>query len=884
MRLFHFALCATSLILTCLSLTVQSHAYDFKEQGYCYKITSDSTVEVTYQKSSSPAYTTPLSTQLSFPEDVTYDGKTYRVTSIGSCAFMGCTDVKEVITNKSMTKIGNSAFSGCKNLKLAYFGESMEFVDGHAFGNCSGLEHILIDYYNTHFETNSNQSVLIEKATNTLVVGTKNAIIPNTVKSIGNSAFYGCSGLTSIDIPKSVESIGSSSFAHCEGLTEIAIPSSVTSIGEGAFNGCLNLKSVTIGESLEAMGQWAFFRCNSLEEINWYAISCNDFNYKQKPFEGLSINKINFGDEVKHIPAYLFNSLPNLTEVRVPNSTESIGDDAFSNCSSLNSIKLGKSLSSLGYRVFWDCPELSSITIHPGNTTFDSRDECNAIIESTSNTLLFGCKNTTIPHSVTSIGSSAFYKCSGLTSLNIPPSVKTIESSAFSNCTNLTSINLPNSIKALKDNTFYCCTGLTAVALPNTLTSISEQAFLGCPNITDITLTGKGTWMGYNLQGQLKPTGKTLRIGSEITSILYGNFQPSEIYCYNENPPTLNEVTFSSYEGTLHVPSTSTAAYFTADFWKNFTNRNNDIKESISLRDNKASLTQWQEMRITATTTPSDMSLLWVSTNNAVAQVNKEGVITATGAGECDIIVSAASNAAVSATCHLVVNYPDISIILNKDNSEIYIGGTDTLDVIITPDNTGLVPAWVSSDENVAVVNNGVVTAVGEGECEIVAKVLDKSASCHITVMGIDISLDKEQVNLSPNEMFTLYPSCSPNIAIEYVVTSSDTNVAVARVVNAASSNNVTGKAVQVVGVNKGTATITVASADGKATPATCLIVVNDALQGDVDGNNIVNGSDVTALYTHLLNGQETAGNADVDGNGTINGSDVTFLYNLLLK
>ena len=205
---------------------------------------------------------------------------------------------------------------------------------------------------------------------------------------------------------------------------EVVIPStvsyegvtySVTSIGNYAFSSCSGLISVTIPNSVTSIGNYAFFCCSGLMSVI-------------------------IPNSLKIIEYDAFEECSSLTSIEIPNSVTSIESSAFSSCTSLTSITIGNSVTSIGINPFSSCSSLTSITVDAGNSVYDSRENCNAIIETSSNTLVVGCKKSTIPNSVTGIGEDAFSGCFGLTSIILPNHVTRIGDSAFHSCSSLADI------------------------------------------------------------------------------------------------------------------------------------------------------------------------------------------------------------------------------------------------------------------------------------------------------------------------------------------------------------------------------------------------------------------------------------------------------------
>ena len=390
-----------SIFLLLALLPVVLCAHDFEMNGIFYNI-NGTNATVTYKGSSYNSYSNEYSGSVTVPSNVTYNGTTYSVTGIENEAFRSCNELTGVTIPASVTSIGNYAFNGCSSLMVLW--------------------------------------------------------VPNSVKSIGNWAFGGCSELA-------IASIGES----------------VTKIGYQAFSGCSSLSTIIIPETVKEIGTYVFKNCFKLKTLYFNAVSCDNFNSysNEYPFSSSCIETIIIGDKVNVIPSNFacrlaslktviignsvtainpdafefcsgltsvtignsvttigpcaFSGCTGLTSVTIPNSVTTIGNAAFSGCTRLTNLLIGQSVAAIDWNSFYRCTNLSSIEVANGNTTYDSRNNSNAIIETATNTLKVGCKTTIIPNSVTAIGRSAFSGCRGI-SITIPSSVCSIDIGAFSEC------------------------------------------------------------------------------------------------------------------------------------------------------------------------------------------------------------------------------------------------------------------------------------------------------------------------------------------------------------------------------------------------------------------------------------------------------------------
>ena len=485
------------------------------------------------------------------PSSVTHEGVDYSVTRIEGNAFRGSADLTSVTIPHSVTSIGDGIFDGCTSLTSINIEEGNPVFDSrencnaiietasntlivgckgstipngvpsigkNAFKDCSGLTSINIPNSVTSIGNEAfsgcsnltkvelNNAAIVSKKYNyntgssiiTIFGGqVKEYILGEDVTSIGDGAFYGCSNLISVQMTDNVTSIGEYAFSGCEKLASINISNKVTSIGDFAFRNCFKLTSITIPASLTNLEPHTFYNCRLTKvEIHSNAIVSKDESYTSLgSYFGSLVEEYVLGEEVTSIGDYAFSGSA-ITSISIPNNVTSIGKSAFSG-SAITSITIPAKVTSIGDNAFYSCIGLTSIQVESGNTVYDSRNNCNAIIETASNTLLLGCQNTIIPNTVTGIGDNAFYCCEGLTSISIPNSVKNIGDNAFQGCTGLTTVNLPNSITKIGKNAFLACRGLTSVNIPNSVTNIDEKAFFGCDNLKSITIPKSVTNIGY---------------------------------------------------------------------------------------------------------------------------------------------------------------------------------------------------------------------------------------------------------------------------------------------------------------------------------------------------------------------------------------------------
>ena len=481
---------------------------DFSSDGIYYKILSESTVGVTKQYKDSRHYNywagdvlcsfgndyPCYNGSITVPATVNNYGKTYTVTAIVDEAFMN-SNVSSVTLPATITEIGNYAFANSEIQGLT-LPESITTIGAGAFTGCSYITDVnfpasvtsLGDYAYSRCEALNNVALngslsAIGKYSFSNCQGLTQVTIPATVTTIGANAFYSCKNLVDVSMSEGLETIGNGAFMGCSSLTDISLPSTVTTIGNSVFSQCNGLTQLTLGNSLTSIGSSAFSRCTSLTDIvipEGVTVIGNSAFYGCKALVSASLP-----NALEAIDYSTFLGCAALSQVNWPASLTSINFDAFNGCKSLPGVTIPAALTTIAARAFDDCPSLASIQVEQGNTVFDSRESCNAIIETGSNALILGCKNTVVPSTITAIGDHAFYNCADLAEVTIPDGVTRIGEYAFYNCKGLTEITIPATVDTICSDAFYTCTGLKTVTCLALLPPVVYyRTFISCYDAT----------------------------------------------------------------------------------------------------------------------------------------------------------------------------------------------------------------------------------------------------------------------------------------------------------------------------------------------------------------------------------------------------------------
>ena len=464
-----------------------------------YRILNDSTVEVEADFRLSDS----MSKDIIIPESVSYKEKEYNVTEIGANVSWVSykINVNSITIPSSIKKIGRGAFDGCRisavhitDLKSwceIEFGEPMSKSDYNPF-----------DYSFVSYTAYSNP---LYYAQHLCIDGkeVKDLVIPDSITIVKPYAFLGYKSLTSVTVM--AVDIENGAFQMCPNLETVTLGGLTSRIGRYAFANCSNLTNVCFTDSLTFIDSFAFEECHSLKNIN-------------------------LPNALRHIGYWAFSGCTELSPPMLPDSLEYLGGGAFSGCKLIRNLYIPSKVKSIEQAFKMD--SIETITVDIRNPYLDSRNNCNAVIETQTNKLLFGCKNSfvpngvriiddlsclsidsiVIPSSVESISCMAFFRCDKLTYVEFqePDSILKISCRAFADCTSLKELVFSNKIQFVnypdiinfRDNSnyehFMNCTNLKTVTLPSTMRKIPKRMFYGCTSLTTVNFPDGLTQIGEN--------------------------------------------------------------------------------------------------------------------------------------------------------------------------------------------------------------------------------------------------------------------------------------------------------------------------------------------------------------------------------------------------
>jgi len=491
--------------------------------GLYYNLdTINQTAEVTYEKGYDFINYQAVGSELVIPSTVEYNAIKYSVTSIGDSAFVDSYDITSFTIPNSIVRIGKSAFASC-NMQTIILPDHVTVIEDSAFYSCNDLQEITLP----------DSLQRIGNATFSYCTVLSSVRLPEGLTTIGEDAFSYCSGLTEILLPSSLTSIGRGAFMRCISLQSITLPDKLTRIEWETFNGCSSMTSAIMGSGLTEIGNEVFSRCSSLTSVT---IGPNVTDIGMNAFYGcVGLTSVTIPASVINLEALAFQNCSGLTSIVIPENVATMGTGVFRGCTGLvaitsrtitpincgsgafegvdKSIPLYVPAESLDaykaanqWKDFTDIRTIAEPQVFENPVLIDglyfNLDTINQTAEVTyekedeENNYASLSGELIIPsmveyhgraYNVTSIGSLAFYFCSGISSVTIPNSVTELGEWAFGNCRGMTSLNLSNRITRIENSAFSYCTGLTYVTIPNSVTSIGDGAFEMCSSLAIVS-------------------------------------------------------------------------------------------------------------------------------------------------------------------------------------------------------------------------------------------------------------------------------------------------------------------------------------------------------------------------------------------------------------
>ncbi|MDE5791256.1 MAG: leucine-rich repeat protein, partial [Muribaculaceae bacterium] len=661
----------------------------------------------------------PKLTTLTFPA---------KTTSIGHFCFANDISLKELIftdSPKTLT-LGSGAlnqsvpdynigFFGNSRLESLYIGRNITYTASPSYGYSP--------FYNQQFLTDVrfSQAGTVTFCHDYLLYGVNNCkelILPESLQTIGSRTFANMTILEGITIPNKVTEIGTYAFSEDKTLKYAKLSTSCPWLKEGLFNSCDSLESIFIPAIVTKMDTRMFANCKSLAsatfegnsdilEMGYGASNSNYGLFRDCPLETLNLDRwitydtnqpsyapfysikelknLSLGENVGIIDKYMFAYCTGLEELYLPDTIESVGLWGFRGCSSLKKVRFSEKLSQVSDFGFSECTSLDNVIF---------------------------------PASMTSIADNSFSNCTSLKTLDLGKSLMIIGPSAFKNDGALEGIEIPETLYGLGVEAFANCTSLPYVAI-KAISSVGRQAFEGCTGLQWVSLSEKTTSLGEN----------SFAGCSDIKYIKsYAQLPPEGLVNFVESVPE---------NGTLFVPESSLDYYQYSPTWENWLDirplNDNVLVSSITLDKSEISFKATDTATLSVTVgadDATDKEIIWRTSDEQIASVDNDGIVTAIAVGEAIITALAADGSGIKAECKVTVNPTLVeSIAINSATSSLKKGRTLELSASVAPATaTNQEIIWSSSNPSIATVDDkGNVTAISAGDVNILATAADES-------------------------------------------------------------------------------------------------------------------------------------------------------------
>ena len=673
------------------------------------------------------------------------------VTAIKYQAFYDCKNLNNVKISSSTTVIEESSFAYDINLKNIVIPDSVTEIKKGAFAKCKNLSNVVLSKRLTilgaevFYDDDSIETIKIPKTLTT----TKDTIQTyaygdgyESMSSVYKGSFYNCSGLKKVIFENGITNIPDCLFRRCDGLEDVSIPDSVISIEGSVFADCTSLKEIVLPDTINSMGTYVFSGCTNLKKVHIPNIR---INMMEGTFNNCkSLENINFPDTLETIQGSAFKNCTSLKEVVLPGKVKTIEGSAFSGCTALTKVVIPDSVRTINGSAFSHCEVLTDLSIAEGVTEIKGNAfEYNKALQ-----------KVTLPDSLNKLGDKAFQYCDSLSEVDMGAGIKVVPKYCFYEDPALTSIILPQQMTAVNDYAFGNCTKFEDITMNRNVSSVVANAF-SYPD--KLTIHGISGTYAENFANDNSITFKA--INSPATSVKlnhtkYNLAKNATLQMTAAITPvdSTDELTWISSNEEIATVDEKTGLVKAIDVGNTeiiaMIGDKTAICElivyrgvtGVDLNVTSKELGVGDTLQLIANISPSDATnknVIWRSSEETVAEIDDNGLVTALSLGTADITVKT-EDGEYEKTCSITVKEVAVTgVTLNTKTATIGIGKTYKLIPTIEPQNAANKEVtWTSSKLDVATVENGIVTGIAEGQTTIIVKTVDgsKTATCMITV------------------------------------------------------------------------------------------------------------------------------------------------------